>query len=213
MTEPQTPQPVEEEGRAGSRIPLSWNSDVVLLSDTAQALFVRLMSDSAVRLSDGRIPPLVMAQQTVHLTRKATKAAIDELVAVGWIECFSDGWFYILTWKKHNLSKERVEYLKASRKAVSVAGGKARAETATRGPGGKFLPQQPADEPAGAPAVRLDDLQPEHQPEDQPETSPVSVSVSVPAYEEEPFREEGIQEGVVEPEVFSLWSGAVRATR
>ena len=209
MTEPQTPQPVEEEGRAGSRIPLSWNSDVVLLSDTAQALFVRLMSDSAVRLSDGRIPPLVMAQQTVHLTRKATKAAIDELVAVRWIERFSDGWFYILTWKKHNLSKDRVESLIASRKAVSIAGGKARAETAKRGSGGKFLSTHPADEPAVAPAVRLEVV----QPEDQPETRPVSVSVSVPVYEEEPFLEEGIQEGVVEPEVFSLWSGAVRATR
>jgi hypothetical protein len=207
------PREPEGENRAGSRVPLSWNRDVVMLSDAAQALLVRLLVDSAERLSDGRIPALVIAQQTVHLGAKVEKATLDELTTGGLLERLTEGGFYLPTWRIHNLAKARVESLKASRKGVAVAGGKARAEIAERGPGGKFLPKHLADEPAGAPAVRLDDLQPEDQPEDQPETSPVSVSVSVPVYEEEPFLEGGVQERVEEPERFGFWTRPVRATR
>jgi hypothetical protein len=201
------PREPEGENRAGPRVPLSWNRDVVMLSDAAQALLVRLLVDSAERLSDGRIPALVMAQQTVHLAPKVEKATVDELTTGGLLERLTDGGFYLPTWRIHNLAKARVESLKASRKGVAVAGGKARAETAERGRGGTFLPKHPADEPAGAPAVRLDD----HQPEDQPETSPVSVSV--PDHEEEPFLEGGVQERVEEPERFGFWTRPVRATR
>jgi hypothetical protein len=208
------PREPEGENRAGTRVPLSWNRDVVMLSDAAQALLVRLLVDSAERLSDGRIPALVMAQQTVHLAPKVEKATVDELTTGGLLDGLADGGFYLPTWKAHNLSKARVESLKASRKGVAVAGGRARAEIAERGPGGKFLPKHLADEPAGAPAVRLDDFQPEHQPEDQPETSPVSVSVSVsvPDSEEEPFLEGGVQKRVEEPEG-GFWARPVRATR
>jgi hypothetical protein len=207
------PRQPEGENRAGPRIPLSWNRDVVMLSDAAQALHMRLFVDSAERLSDGRIPALVMAQQTVHLGAKVAKATVDELATWGLLERLTDGGFYLLTWKIHNLSKAQVESLKASRRGVAVAGGKARAESAERGPGGTFLPKPPAGGPAAAPAVRLDDLQPEHQRGDQPQTSPVSVSVSVPVYQEETFLEGGVQEGVDEPERFGFFTRPKRATR
>jgi hypothetical protein len=181
-----------------------------MLSDAAQALLVRLLVDSAERLSDGRIPRLVLSQQIVHLAPKVAKATVDELTTWGWLESLANGGFYLPTWRVHNLAKSRVESLRASRKGVAVAGGKARAEIAERDPGGKFLPTQPADEPAEAPAVRLDDSQPEHQPEDRPETSAVSVSGAI--YEEERFLEGGVQEEVMEREQARFWDPPVRAT-